>query len=65
MSSTDARRQRRRMKRDIVKHIQGEQRTLKIPTEEEIQQYINNKIEELKEDPNVQLQEQQGQTISL
>lgn len=57
MSSSDARRMRRRMKKDIIKNIQGEQRTLKIPTEEEIQKYINNKIEELKLDPNVQLQE--------
>lgn len=60
MSSSDARRWRRKMKRDITKHIQGEQRNLKIPTEEEIQEYINNKIEEIKLDPNVQLQEQQG-----
>jgi hypothetical protein len=57
MSSTDARRMRRRMKRDIIKNIQGEERNLKIPTEEEIQVYINNKIEEIKLDPNVQLQE--------
>jgi hypothetical protein len=57
MSSTDQRRMRRKMKRDIIKNIQGEERTLKIPTEEEIQRYIDNKIEELKLDPNVQLQE--------
>lgn len=65
MSSTDARRMRRKMKKDIIKNIQGEQRTLKIPTEEEIQQYINNKIEELKLDPNgMQLQET-GTSISI
>jgi hypothetical protein len=58
MSSTDARRMRRKMKRDIIKNIQGEERNLKIPTEEEIQIYINNKIEEIKLDPNgMQLQE--------
>ena len=45
------------MKRDITKNIQGEERNLKIPTEEDIQRYINNKIEEIKLDPNVQLQE--------
>lgn len=57
MSSSDARRWRRKMKRDIIKNIQGEERTLKIPTEEEIQRYIDNKIQEIKLDPNVQLQE--------
>jgi hypothetical protein len=57
MSSTALRRMRRKMKRDITKNIQGEERNLKIPTEEDIERYINNKIEELKSDPNVQLQE--------
>jgi hypothetical protein len=57
MSSTATRRMRRKMKRDITKNIQGEERNLKIPTEEDIQRYINNKIEEIKLDPNVQLQE--------
>lgn len=58
MSSSDARRWRRKMKRDIIKNIQGEERTLKIPTEEDIQRYIDNKIQELKLDPNgMQLQE--------
>ena len=57
MSSTALRRMRRKMKRDITKNIQGEERNLKIPTEEDIERYINNKIEEIKLDPNVQLQE--------
>lgn len=57
MSSTALRRMRRKMKRDIVKNIQGEERNLKIPTEEDIKNYIDNKIEEIKLDPNVQLQE--------
>jgi hypothetical protein len=57
MSSTATRRMRRKMKRDIVKNIQGEERNLKIPTEEDIKNYIDNKIEEIKLDPNVQLQE--------
>ena len=47
MSSTDARRMRRRMKRDIVKNIQGEERNLKIPTEEDIQKYINEKTNKM------------------
>lgn len=65
MSSSDARRWRRKMKRDIIKNIQGEERTLKIPTEEEIQRYIDNKIQELKLDQDgMQLQEE-GTSISL
>ena len=57
MSSTAARRMRRRMKRDIVKNIQGEERNLKIPTEQDIQEYIDNMLKEIKTDSNVQLQE--------
>ena len=57
MSSTAARRMRRKMKRDIVKNIQGEERNLKIPTEQDIQEYIDNMLKEIKTDPNVQLQE--------
>ena len=66
MSSTDARRQRRRMKRDIIKNIQGQERNLKIPTEEDIQKYIDNMVKQIKiEEDGMQLQEQQGQTNSL
>jgi hypothetical protein len=57
MSSTAARRMRRKMKRDIVKNIQGEERNLKIPTEQDIQEYIDNMLKEINIDPNVQLQE--------
>jgi hypothetical protein len=57
MSSTDARRMRRRMKKDIIKNIQGQERNLKIPTEQDIQEYIDNMLKEIKTDPNVQLQE--------
>jgi hypothetical protein len=57
MSSTASRRMRRKMDRDIKKNIKGDERDLQIPTEEEIQIYINNKIEELKSISNVQLQE--------
>jgi hypothetical protein len=57
MSSTDARRQRRRMKRDIIKNIQGQERNLKIPTEEDIQKYIDNMVEQIKLQEDVQLQE--------
>ena len=64
MSSTDARRMRRRMKKDIIKNIQGEERNLKIPTEEDIQKYIDNIVEQIKIDPNVQLQEE-GTSINI
>ena len=57
MSSTDARRMRRRMKKDIIKNIQGEERNLKIPTEEDIQKYIDNILKEIKTNEDVQLQE--------
>lgn len=57
MSSTALRRMRRKMKRDITKNIQGEERNLKIPTEQDIQEYIDNILKEIKTDPNVQLQE--------
>jgi hypothetical protein len=57
MSSTAARRMKRKMKRDIVKNIQGEERNLKIPTEQDIQEYIDNMLKEIKTDSNVQLQE--------
>jgi hypothetical protein len=57
MSSTASRRMRRKMDKDIKKNIKGDERDLQIPTEEEIQIYINNKIEELKSNLNVQLQE--------
>ena len=48
MSSTDQRRMRRKMKKDIIKNIQGEERNLKIPTEEDIQKYIDNMLKEIK-----------------
>ena len=57
MSSTALRRMRRKMKKDITKNIQGEERNLKIPTEQDIQEYIDNMLKEIKTDPNVQLQE--------
>jgi hypothetical protein len=57
MSSTAARRMRRKMKKDIIKNIQGEERNLKIPTEQDIQEYIDNMLKEIKTDSNVQLQE--------
>jgi hypothetical protein len=57
MSSTDQRRMRRKMKKDIVKNIQGEERNLKIPTEEDIQKYIDNMLKEIKTNEDVQLQE--------
>jgi hypothetical protein len=48
---------RRKMKKDIVKNIQGEERNLKIPTEEDIQKYIDNMLKEIKTNEDVQLQE--------
>ena len=57
MSSTDQRRMRRKMKKDIIKNIQGEERNLKIPTEEDIQKYIDSIIKEIKTNEDVQLQE--------
>jgi hypothetical protein len=39
---------RRKMKKDIIKNIQGEERNLKIPTEEDIQKYIDNMLKEIK-----------------
>jgi hypothetical protein len=57
MSSTALRRMRRKMKRDVIKNIQGEERNLKIPTEQDIQEYIDNMIKELNIEPDVQLQE--------
>lgn len=57
MSSTALRRMRRKMKKDIVKNIQGEERNLKIPTEEDIQKYIDNILKEIKTNEDVQLQE--------
>jgi hypothetical protein len=57
MSSTDARRMRRKMKKDIIKNIQGEERNLKIPTEEDIQKYIDSIIKEINPNEDVQLQE--------
>jgi hypothetical protein len=57
MSSTALRRMRRKMKRDVIKNIQGEERNLKIPTEQDIQEYIDNMIKELNIQPDVQLQE--------
>lgn len=57
MSSTALRRMRRKMKKDIVKNIQGEERNLQIPTEEDIQKYIDNILKEIKTNEDVQLQE--------
>jgi len=59
MSSTDMRRMRRQMERDIKKGIlktgQGNERELNLPTVEDIQEYINKKLKE--QEDGMQLQE--------
>jgi hypothetical protein len=65
MSSTALRRMRRKMKKDVIKNIQGEERNLKIPTEKDIQEYIDNMIKEINIDPNVQLQERTEDSNTL
>lgn len=59
MSSTDMRRMRRQMERDIKKGIlktgQGNERELNLPTVEDIQEYINKKLKEQQD--GMQLQE--------
>ena len=57
MSSSQTRRWRRKMERDIKKDMKKQGRHLDIPTEQDIQNYINKRITELKIDSNVQLQE--------
>lgn len=57
MSSSANRRFRRKMERDVKKHMKTKQTYLDVPTEQDIQDYINNKLKELKLEPNVQLQE--------
>jgi hypothetical protein len=61
MSSTDGRRMRRRMERDIKKGIlktgQGNERELNLPTKEDIEVYINKKLKEQQD--GMQLQEEQ------
>jgi hypothetical protein len=54
MSSTPARRLKKRMEKDIKKGIlksNKDVRNLQLPTIEEIQQYINNKVKEMEIDP--------------
>lgn len=48
MSSSPNRRLRRKMDQDIKKGIKTPGNKLKIPTEEEIEEYINNKRKELR-----------------
>jgi hypothetical protein len=58
MSSSANRRFRRKMERDVKKHIKTKQTYLDVPTEQDIQDYINNKLKELKLESNgLQLQE--------
>jgi hypothetical protein len=58
MSSSANRRYRRKMERDIKKDMKKQGRELEIPTEKDIQDYINKRITELKLEPNgMQLQE--------
>ena len=46
------------MERDVKKHIKTKQTYLDVPTEQDIQDYINNKLKELKLESNgLQLQE--------
>jgi hypothetical protein len=47
----------RDMKRDIKNDMKKDGRQLDIPTEQDIENYINKKLTELKLEPNVQLQE--------
>lgn len=55
---SEARRFRRKMERDVKKHMKNQGRYLDIPTEDDVQEYINTKIKELKIEPNgLQLQE--------
>ena len=61
MSSSATRRWRRKMERDMKRDIKNDMkkdgRQLDIPTEQDIENYINKKLTELKLEPNVQLQE--------
>ena len=52
MSSSATRRWRRKMERDIKKDMKKQGRHLEIPTEQDIQEYINKKLTELKLEPN-------------
>jgi hypothetical protein len=57
MSSSANRRYRRKMERDIKKDMKKQGRHLDIPTEQDVQDYINKRITELKLEPNgMQLQ---------
>jgi hypothetical protein len=57
MSSSAGRRFRRKMERDVKKHMKTKQRYLDVPTEQDIQEYINNKLKELNIEPDgMQLQ---------
>ena len=49
---SEARRFRRKMDRDVKKHMKNQGRQLEIPTEQDIQDYINNKLKELKIEPD-------------
>jgi len=48
MSSTSARRFKRRMEQDKKKGIYKPERELNIPTEQELEEYISNKTKELR-----------------
>jgi hypothetical protein len=52
MSSSANRRYRRKMERDVKKHMKTKQRYLDVPTEQDVQDYINTKLKELKIEPN-------------
>ena len=57
MSSSANRRMRRKMERDIKKDNKKQGRYLDVPTEQDVQDYINKRIKELKiETDGMQLQ---------
>jgi hypothetical protein len=57
MSSSANRRFRRKMERDVKKHNKKQGRYLNVPTEQDVQDYINTKLKELKIEPDgMQLQ---------
>jgi hypothetical protein len=48
MSSSATRRFRRKMERDVKKHMKSKGTYLNVPTEQDVQDYINTKLKELK-----------------
>ena len=52
MSSSQARRFKRKMEQDIKKGHKKANNHLAIPTEQDVQEYIDNKVKQMKNEPN-------------